>query len=134
MSASAHSTARAAHSATDLISTGEVCRILAIHPNTVRLWAETGQLTAYRLGSGHRRFSRAEVLAYAYGEPELEKKNVVILYGRTSTAKQRADLERQMERLRDHAKEQYPGHELIEFQDLGSGMNLQRKALVQLLS
>src|SRR3954469_6822893 len=119
MTASAHSRGPAARSATDLISTGEVCRILAIHPNTVRLWCQTGQLTAYRLGSGHRRFSRAEVLAYAYGEAELEKKNVVILYGRTSTAKQRADLERQMERLRDYAKEEYPGQEVVEFQDLG---------------
>jgi putative resolvase len=133
--ATVHSKGHSAPSSTDLISTGEVVRLLGIHPNTVRLWCETGQLTAYRLGSGHRRFSRAEVRALAYGEEsEVEKKDVVILYGRCSTAKQRADLERQMCRLRTYASENYQGHEVIEFQDLGSGMNLARKNLVLLLS
>ena len=133
--AEAHSRARSAPTSTDLISTGEVVRLLGIHPNTVRLWCETGQLTAYRLGSGHRRFSRAEVRSIAYGEEvQIGQKDIVILYGRVSTAKQKADLERQMERLRIYSAEHYKGREVVEHQDLGSGMNLARKNLVLLLS
>ena len=49
--------------APDLIPTGEAARLLAVHPATVRRMIEAGQLRAIRVGTGHRRVSRADVLA-----------------------------------------------------------------------
>ena len=45
-----------------LLTVGEVARILHVHVNTVRRWADEGLLPAYRIGlRGDRRF-REEVL------------------------------------------------------------------------
>ena len=44
------------------LTTGDVARILNIHPNTVRRWANNGTLKAYRIGSRHdRRFKREDI-------------------------------------------------------------------------
>ena len=46
----------------EMLSTTEVARLLRVHPNTVRHWANKGLLHAYRLGSrGDRRFKQEEV-------------------------------------------------------------------------
>jgi excisionase family DNA binding protein len=40
----------------------ETARVLGVHPNTVRNWADKGILKGFRLpGSGFRRFSREEI-------------------------------------------------------------------------
>lgn len=43
----------------------EAARFLGVHPNTLRRWSDAGLLEAYRVGiAGHRRFKRADLLAY----------------------------------------------------------------------
>jgi excisionase family DNA binding protein len=45
-----------------LLSTGDVARLLNVHPNTVRRWSRDGLLKTYRLGPrGDRRFMREDV-------------------------------------------------------------------------
>lgn len=44
-----------------LLTTGEVAEALSVGPDTVRRWAETGQLSAIKLPSGVRRFRREDV-------------------------------------------------------------------------
>ena len=45
-----------------LLSTGDVSRLLNVHPNTVRRWSRSGLLKTYRLGPrGDRRFMREDV-------------------------------------------------------------------------
>ena len=45
-----------------LLRTAEVARILGIHANTVRRWADDGSLKSYRVGKrGDRRFKREDV-------------------------------------------------------------------------
>ena len=47
-----------------MLKTGEACRILCIHSNTLRRWSEQGIITAYRIGPrGDRRFRREDVAA-----------------------------------------------------------------------
>ncbi len=47
-----------------MLRTGEACRILCIHANTLRRWSEQGVIKAYRVGPrGDRRFSLEEVSA-----------------------------------------------------------------------
>ena len=45
-----------------LLSTGDVSRLLSVHPNTVRRWSRSGLLKTYRLGPrGDRRFMAEDV-------------------------------------------------------------------------
>ncbi|OGO02411.1 MAG: hypothetical protein A2Y59_00690 [Chloroflexi bacterium RBG_13_52_14] len=47
-----------------LLRTGEACRILCIHQNTLRRWSEQGIIKAYRVGPrGDRRFRRDDIIA-----------------------------------------------------------------------
>jgi excisionase family DNA binding protein len=45
-----------------MLTTSEVARILRVHINTVRRWANQGVLTSYRIGSrGDRRFKKVDI-------------------------------------------------------------------------
>jgi len=47
-----------------MLRTGEACRILCIHCNTLRRWSEQGMINAYRVGPrGDRRFRLEDVNA-----------------------------------------------------------------------
>ncbi len=44
------------------LATRDVARLLSVHPNTVRRWANDGTLKAYRVGSRRdRRFRREDI-------------------------------------------------------------------------
>ena len=45
-----------------MLRTGEACRILCVHSNTLRRWCELGIIRAYRIGPrGDRRFKLEDV-------------------------------------------------------------------------
>jgi excisionase family DNA binding protein len=47
-----------------MLRTGEACRILCVHCNTLRRWSEQGMINAYRVGPrGDRRFRLEDVNA-----------------------------------------------------------------------
>jgi excisionase family DNA binding protein len=47
-----------------MLRTGEACRILCVHCNTLRRWSERGMINAYRVGPrGDRRFRLEDVNA-----------------------------------------------------------------------
>lgn len=47
-----------------LLTTGEACRILCIHGNTLRRWCQRGLIVSYRIGPrGDRRFKREDIVA-----------------------------------------------------------------------
>jgi excisionase family DNA binding protein len=47
-----------------MLTIAEAAEMLRLHPNTIRRWADSGKLKAYRLGSrGDRRFRREDVEA-----------------------------------------------------------------------
>jgi excisionase family DNA binding protein len=48
----------------NMLRTGEACRILCIHANTLRRWSEQGIVKVYRVGPrGDRRFRRDDIAA-----------------------------------------------------------------------
>ncbi len=100
----------------------EAAKILGLHANTLRKYADEGRIATYRTASGQRRFDVDSYLGAA-----VEAKPVIIGYCRVSSPAQKPDLERQAQYLR----ECYPGVEII--QDVGSALNYQRKGLKSLL-
>jgi excisionase family DNA binding protein len=45
-----------------LLTTIQVAELLAVHRNTVRRWAEEGQIDSILLPGGHHRYREADVL------------------------------------------------------------------------
>lgn len=108
--------------------------------NGVKLsnWAKQNGLTykgAYRLYRAGQLPHRVEQLPTGtlIVYPEQTASAKVALYGRVSSHDQKADLERQMDRLRQYAAAQ--GLSVaVEQQEIGSGLNGRRKKLLSLLS
>ena len=45
-----------------MMTIGEVSKMLHIHPNTLRRWAEEGRISTWRINSrGDRRFKKSDV-------------------------------------------------------------------------
>ena len=51
----------------DLLTPGEVARILRVDPKTVTRWASQGRIQSVRTPGGHRRFYAAEIMGIAEG-------------------------------------------------------------------
>lgn len=93
---------------------------LGLHPNTLRKYADEGKIKSIKNAAGQRLY---DVESFQ----QESAKSATICYCRVSSAKQKDDLARQVEFMR----EQYPESEII--QDIGSGLNFKRKGLQALL-
>jgi len=59
----------------DILTTGEAAKLLRVHPNTIRQWANKRLLHAYRLGPrGDRRFKRKDIEFFITLDKLLTKK------------------------------------------------------------
>jgi len=107
---------------------GKAAEELGLHPITIRRWIKMGKIQAVRVGI-EARVPRTEI------ERLLGQSNerLLVLYARVSGHDQRADLDRQIERLETWAKGERPGSELLVLSEIGSGLNAARKRLQQLL-
>ncbi|MCC3415748.1 MULTISPECIES: IS607 family transposase [unclassified Microcoleus] len=93
---------------------------LGLHPNTLRKYADEGQIKSIKNGAGQRLY---DVDSYQKDGSICS----IICYCRVSSTKQKDDLARQVEFMR----QRYPDSEII--QDIGSGLNFKRKGLQALL-
>ena len=49
----------------DMLTVREVCRMLHVHPNTLRRWSDQGKIRSYRIADrGDRRFLRQDVARF----------------------------------------------------------------------
>ncbi len=92
---------------------------LGVHANTLRTWANEGKIKHIKTPSGQRLYDTSSL------ECTDERKR--ICYCRVSSAKQKDDLQRQI----DCMQREFPEHEVIK--DIGSGLNFKRKGLIALL-
>lgn len=131
----AHSALTSNSAPTDLIPIGEAAKLAGVCIQTMRNYVESGEIGCYRVGvCSHRRFSRKEILYYIGGQIEQDSKvRICVSYARCSTVAQKEALNRQIIRVRDYCKENYPEHELIEISDNASGMKFDRAGLVKLI-
>jgi predicted site-specific integrase-resolvase len=93
---------------------------LGLHPNTLRKYADEGIIQSIKNEAGQRLFDVESYLRNA-------TVTTLICYCRVSSAKQKDDLERQVEFM----GQQFPDAEII--RDIGSGLNFKRKGLRSLL-
>lgn len=105
------------------VSRKEVLKVLGIHYHTLYRLIERNEIEYIDMGNKFL-FNLDKYLRDKGVNNKIKKK---ICYCRVSSQKQREDLERQIEFM----KEKYPGHEIIS--DIGSSLNLNRKGLVKIL-
>lgn len=102
-----------------LLPSRKATKILGIHQNTLRRWANQEKIKYFKTQAGQRLYDVDSLLN--------NKKKHNICYCRVSSSKQKDDLERQVE----YVKNRYPNHEVIT--DIGSGINFKRKGLTAIL-
>lgn len=103
-----------------MLTSKKTCIKLGIHANTLRKWADNGQIKYIRTPAGQRLYDIDDFLSKSTG-----RKRVV--YCRVSSKNQKDDLHSQTKYMRA----QFPNHECIE--DIGSGLNFKRKGFRTLL-
>lgn len=102
------------------VNTREAVRRLDVHPNTLRNWANANKIKHIRTPGKQRRYNVDDFL----GE---RKEAAEICYCRVSSYKQKDDLARQVQFMRNR----FPGAKIIK--DIGSGINFKRKGLQTIL-
>lgn len=105
----------------------QLSKLLSVTPETLRKWSSTGQLSAVTTPGRHRRYLYHSIAAPSSDTTDERSDRKQFIYARVSSAKQRADLERQIQMLQS----QYPDHDVIK--DIGSGINFKRFGLQRLL-
>lgn len=118
------------------ISIGEVSKILGVTPKTIRLWEQQGKINPERTPNGHRRYDRDEIVRMSkfYGKVRTEddqKDRRTIAYARVSSHDQKDDLKRQSELLESFCAANGWTYTII--QDLGSGLNYDKRGLKKLI-
>ena len=100
------------------VSAKEAGQILDYSPDHLRRLANAGKIDYIRTPGGQRRYN-----VEAFIEGKSESILTTVCYCRVSSAKQRDDLERQVNYMRSI----YPDAEIV--RDIGSGLNFKRKGL-----
>jgi predicted site-specific integrase-resolvase len=105
-----------------MLRSGKAAKILGVHVNTLRNWANKGEINYVRTKTGHRLY---DIDSFLHKEKQIDRAKII--YARVSSKGQKDDLSNQIKYLR----ERYPHHEFIE--DFGSGLNFKRKGFKALL-
>ena len=106
----------------------EFGQLISRTTRTLQEWDRKGILKAYRTPTNRRYYTHEQYLEIA-GQGE---KRQVVVYSRVSSAGQKADLERQQEALREYCRKQGKAVDAW-LQDIGSGLNYERKQFVRLM-
>jgi excisionase family DNA binding protein len=101
----------------------ELSKLFGVTTQTLQEWEKEGKIRATRTQGGHRRYIHSVPIVPS---PSGVSKKCYI-YARVSSAKQKPDLQRQVDVL----QEAYPTFEVIK--DVGSGINFRRRGLITLL-
>jgi predicted site-specific integrase-resolvase len=113
------------------LTSTEAGKRIGVDKQTIRVWHKTGKLIPeYVTQGGQRRYSEEQINAFLSSKQNKSERKV-IGYCRVSSAKQKGDLERQIERIKLYLTAQGRPFEVIE--DVGSGINYNKKGLQELI-
>jgi len=111
------------------ISISKAAQELGVSIDTLRRWEAAGKIEVERTPGGHRRYDLAKLRGVVPRKAPSER--VTLAYARVSSPDQQEDLVRQVALLESFcAANSWPYEEL---QDLGSGLNYQKRGLRQLI-
>jgi hypothetical protein len=109
----------------------KLSEMIDVSAQTLRNWEKSGKLIPdYKTSSGYRYYSQEQVDAITGNRTNIENR-ITIGYCRVSSAKQKDDLERQIQNVKAYLLAQGSPFEIIE--DIGSGINYNKKGLLELL-
>ena len=111
------------------ISIGQAAKELGVTRETLRRWEMIGKIVAERTPRGHRRYDLAKLRGIMPKNHSNEKRTLA--YARVSSHDQKEDLLRQAKVLESYCAAHGWTYELI--QDLGSGLNYEKKGLKKLI-
>ena len=129
-----------------LLPLRKVVELTGLHANTLRRYADSGELPTVTLPSGHRRWKKQDVLEWLGldGEKERDEGQRIIIYARVSGSNQASgfrskgsldnDLGRQLKNLRSFVKKNYKNCKVEEYTDVGSGISMTRPKFQRMLS
>ena len=110
-------------------SIGIAAKHLGVSQDTLRRWERAGKISVERTARGHRRFDLSKLLGR---NPEsIKSKQHTIAYARVSSHDQKSDLDRQAQVLENFCSSHGWTYEII--QDLGSGLNFEKRGLKKLM-
>ena len=110
------------------VSIGKAAEELGVHKETLRRWEALGKISVERTARGHRRYDLAKLRGIV---PHKSLENITLCYARVSSYDQKEDLVRQIAVLESFCAAQGWTYEIV--QDLGSGLNYQKKGLKKLI-
>ena len=113
------------------ISIGDAAKELGISTKTLRRWTDTGKIKFERSPTGQRRFFLADIKRITPRDFNQLDDRITINYARASSQDQKADLVRQAQVL--EAFSATNGWQFETIQDLGSGLNYNKRGLQKLL-
>lgn len=105
--------------------------MIDVSAQTLRNWEKSGKLIPdYKTSSGYRYYSQEQVDAITGNKANIENR-ITIGYCCVSSTKQKDDLKRQVENVKAYLLAQGRPFQIIE--DIGSGINYNKKGLLELL-
>jgi putative resolvase len=112
------------------ISIGQAAKELGVSIPTLRRWEAEGEIQAERTPKGHRRYDLAQLRGLKPNETSTTNRPTVC-YARVSSHDQKEDLVRQAALLETFCAANGWTYEIV--QDLGSGLNYNKRGLQQLI-
>lgn len=113
------------------ISISEAAKELGVSTKTLRRWTDAGKIKYERSVSNQRRFYLADIKHLTPRDLKQLDERITVNYARVSSHDQKADLVRQVQILEAFSGSN--GWQFETIQDLGSGLNYNKKGLKQLL-
>ena len=113
------------------VNIGKVAEEIGVTIHTIRRWEREGKIKSERTEGGHRRYDLEQVISYVNSKNNKPEK-IAVGYARVSTAKKKDDLERQKQLLELYCAAKGYKYKIIE--DIGSGLNYEKKGLKELIA
>lgn len=111
------------------VSIGKLAKELGVSRDTLRRWEVAGKISCERTPKGHRRYDLHQIKGNFSRRVFCDKQTIA--YARVSSHDQKEDLKRQVELLSSFCAANGWPFEII--QDLGSGLNYNKKGLKKLI-
>jgi excisionase family DNA binding protein len=112
-----------------LLTIKEASEFLGVSIPTLRRWENEKRITSERTEGGHRRYDKNILISLKNKRDNIK---LTIGYCRVSSSDQKEDLERQVTTVSNYCSAK--GYQFKIIQDLGSGLNYNKKGLKELIS